>query len=169
MDSASQGWVNALNNGQLTRAQVAVDIATSPESQGDLAATFQTGVFVPSATDASIARLYDGLLGRAPDTAGLQNWEAAAASGTSLATIASSFISSSEFAAAHPNQTNDQFVQILYQGALGRSSAGDPGAQGWVQALNGGATKASVALGIAESPEAVTHLSSQIETGYKLA
>ncbi len=56
-------------------------------------------MFVPSASDAAIARLYYGVLDRAPDAGGLASWEGAFAQGMSLTTIASDFIGSSEYAA----------------------------------------------------------------------
>jgi YVTN family beta-propeller protein len=162
-------WDKALADKSLTRAQVAVDIATSPESQSDLTPTFKAGVFVPSETDSSIARLYYALLHRAPDAVGLQSFKTAAASGTSLRTIATDLIASPEFKADYGTPSNAQFVEALFEGAFGRSAAGDPSAQHDIHALNKGASDASMAVRVAESPEAVTHLSSQIETGFKLA
>ncbi|WP_368733574.1 DUF4214 domain-containing protein, partial [Acinetobacter baumannii] len=44
-------------------------------------------------------RLYDGILGRAPDAPGLAGWVGAIASGTPLASIASGFVLSPEFQA----------------------------------------------------------------------
>jgi hypothetical protein len=151
-----------------TRPQVAVDIALSTESQNDLAPTFQAGVFVPSQSDAEIARLYYGILDRAPDAAGLATWEAAFAGGLSLSSIAQDFLSSAEYTSRFGTPSNTQFVTQLYEGALGRAPD-TSGLNGWVSDLNAGVSRATVALGIAESPEAMGHLASQIETGFKVA
>ena len=143
-----QGWTGALADGSLTQAQVAVDIATSPEAQGDLAATFQAGVFVPDASDAAVARLYYGLLGRAPDAAGLQNWENAVAGGASLTQVAQDFILSPEFQNSSDGQLGAGYVTGLYQSALGRTT--DPGGlQGWERAIG---TVALFPAGVAEAP-----------------
>jgi hypothetical protein len=58
-------------------------------------------------------------------------------------------------------------VSELYEGALGR--APDAGGLGyWVGALDHGASRADIAVGISESPEATAHLASQIAS-YKIA
>ena len=63
--------------------------------------------------------------------------------------------------------TDTAFVQALYEGALGRS-ADATGLQSWTDALTHGASRADVAVGIAESPEAHVHLTSVIENGWRL-
>lgn len=61
-------------------------------------------------------------------------------------------------------------MEYVYDGALGRSTAGDPkGGQFWLDALSHGVSRAEVAVGIAESPEAQAHLLASIEAGYHLA
>ncbi|SED63446.1 protein of unknown function [Rhizobiales bacterium GAS188] len=161
-------WDTQLANGANTRAQTAVDIALSNEAQNDLAPVFQAGVFVPSQADAEVARLFYGILGRAPDASSLAYWENDFAQGDPLTKIAADFLNSAEYAQNFGTPDNTQFVNALYEGALGRSI--DPlGGQYWINSLNQGASRASVAVNIAESPEAMSHLSSQIESGFKLA
>ena len=163
-----QYWENQLQSGALSRADVAVDIALSAEAQGDLQSAFTSGVFVPNASDAQIARLYYGLLDRAPDMGGLEYWESAALNGASLTTIAQDFFNSPEYASGHAGQSSTQFINALYEDALGR--APDPaGAQFWENQLASGVPQVAVALGIVESAEAQQHLASNIETGFKLA
>jgi hypothetical protein len=149
------------------RPAIAVDIALSPEARGDLAPVFQAGFPVPSEADSEVARLYYAILGRAPDAAGLAAWESDHAHGDSLANIATDFINSAEYTAKFGAPNNAQFVNALYEGALGR--APDPaGSQSWISALNQGTSRGTIAADIAESPEAMSHLSPQIETGFKL-
>lgn len=162
-----QNWENALQNGE-PRADVSVGIALSPEAQSDLQGAIDAGMFVPSASDAGIARLCYGLLDRAPDPSGLAYWENAAANGASLTTIAQDFLNSSEYASTHAGQSSSQFIDSLYEDALGR--APDPGgAQFWQNQLASGVPQVAVALGIAESPEAQLNLAPNIEIGFKLA
>ena len=60
------------------------------------------------------------------------------------------------------------FVTSLYHGALGR--APDAGGQAvYLDQLAHGVSRASVALGIAQSPEAQVHLVGVIEQGFHLA
>lgn len=100
-----------------------------------------------------IARLYYGLLDRSPDYAGLDSWKQ---SGLSIQDIAKSFLASPEYAADHGNPSNTEFVTQLYEGALGREPEA-AGLNSWVAALDQGASRASIALGISESPESVQH------------
>jgi len=108
-----------LENGA-SRQSVAVGIALSKEEQGDLAPTFQTGVFVPSQSDAEVARLYYGVLDRPPDASGLAFWENAISQGTSPTTIATDLINSPESTTKFGSPSDAQFVNALYEGALGR-------------------------------------------------
>ncbi|WP_336490494.1 Ig-like domain-containing protein [Methylobacterium nigriterrae] len=159
------------------QAQVAVQIATSAEGQANIKPAFDAGVFVPDASDAAVARLYYGLLDRAPDAGGLQSFEAvvkqAAAMGgvpgaiEALKSVSGAMLASPEYVALHGTQTNAQFVDAVYGGALGRH-ADTTGLGYWQDALAHGVSRADVALGIAQSQEAQIHLVSQIEAGWHL-
>ncbi|WP_246691742.1 DUF4214 domain-containing protein [Methylobacterium sp. WL12] len=168
-------FTNELNAG-VSQAAVAVQIATSQEAQNVNASTFSTGVFVADASEASVARLYYGLLGRAPDAGGLQALSAfvenggggAAGEAARLDQTAAAIINSPEYASTHSNGTALAFVNGLYAGALGR--APDAGGQTfYLDQLAHGVSRATVALEIAESPEAQIHLVGVIEQGFHLA
>ena len=162
-----QGWTAQLASGS-TEAQVAAAIGLSPESIGHAQPAFGTygSVFVPSDLDASVARLYYGVLGRTPDAAGLQSLEATAAQGWSLADLVSDALASPEYHATYGTPTNAQFITELYQNTVGR--APDAG-QGWTAMLDAGASRASVAVQIIQSPEARTDLAPSIEAGFRVA
>ena len=65
---------------------------------------------------------------------------------------------SAEFIAYHAGQSNDAYVESLYQAGLGRP-ADASGLASWSTLLsNGGATRADVLLGVATSDEARAHL-----------
>ena len=161
------GWTAYLNGGG-DRVTLADNFVFSSENVGQLQPALQAGVFVSDQSDANVARLYYGLLGRAPDGAGLQGWDTAAHQGTSLQSIAQGFLTSAEYTSGHGNDTDQQFLDHLYANALGRP-VDTIGQQGWLSALSSGTTRADVALGIAESPEAQIHLVSLIEQGWHLA
>jgi phospholipase/lecithinase/hemolysin len=112
-----------------------------------------TGVFDPTGTAEQVARLYGSAFHRAPDLAGLQNWTSAIDGGSmSLLDVANSFTTSPEFVSDYGSLSNADFVNQLYQNALGR--AGDPaGVQTWNGVLAAGASRGAVLLGFAESQE----------------
>ena len=162
----------------VSQAQVAVQIATSAEGQATIKPAFDAGVFVPGASETAVARLYYGLLERAPDASGLLSFETfvkqeAATGGVpgaihALKTVAGAMLASPEYAAIHPRSlTNAQFVDEVYTGELGRH-AETAGLTYWQDALAHGFSRGDVALGIAESQEAQVHLVGQIEAGWHL-
>lgn len=160
-------WTQKLDAGA-SRADVGAGIALSPEHLAAIAPVLASGLFVPDAASTEVARLYYAVLDRAPDASGLDFWSAAVKAGLPLATAAASFLTSPE-GATQPNlPATADFVEALYENALGRH-AEQAGLAGWVDAIDhGGASRGSVAAGIAESPEAMAHLAPLIETGWHL-
>jgi len=82
--------------------------------------------------------------------------------------MAQAFLGSGEFQAKHAGLSDAAFVDMLYENALGRH-AETAGLANWTSALGHGATRAEVALGIAQSEEAHHHLAGHIEQGWHLA
>ncbi|MBK3402640.1 DUF4214 domain-containing protein [Methylorubrum populi] len=160
-------WTAALNQG-MSRADVALGFAFSAENLAGLKPAFDAGIFVANHDAGDAARLYYGLLDRAPDAAGLQYWTSAMKSGLSDQDATQGFLSSTEYLAKFANLSDAAFVEMLYQNALGRT-AEPAGLQHWTAALSGGATRAEVSVGIADSPEAQQHLLPWIEAGWNLA
>nr|GFD11920.1 hypothetical protein [Tanacetum cinerariifolium] len=110
-----------------------------------------TLAIVETDAEASALRLFDGLLGRDADNAGAEYFSNAAATGTSLNTIAEGFLASTEF----KNSVNLDFVQDLYTGLLGRTDGVDADSQAyWLDQLANGKTQAQVAAEVAVSTEA---------------
>jgi hypothetical protein len=166
--SEVQGWTNALNQGA-SRADVAIGFALSAENVAGMQTSLNAGVFVPDQNAANVARLYYGVLGRAPDSAGLSGWTGLVDSGSSsLNNLTEAFLNSPEYQNAHTGQGDTQFIDNLYVNALGRH-AESTGLQGWISELSHGASHADVALGISESQEAQQHHLPQIEQGFLLA
>jgi hypothetical protein len=162
-----QSWVDALDRGA-SLADVAVGFAFSVENVAGLQPALDKGVFTADPTATDVARLYYGLLDRAPDAAGLMAFKQAGAQGASLTSLAQAFLNSAEYMGAHVSPADATFVQALYHGALGRD-ADVAGLQAWTDALAHGASRADVAVGIALSPEARLHLTGVIENGWHLA
>jgi hypothetical protein len=161
-----QYWSGLIANGY-SREEIADHIAFSPEHVAQQQSAFDTGVFVTNATDATIARLYYALDNRAPDAAGLQTWETSVAQGTSLQSIAQSFINSSEYQALHGPQTNQQFVDAMYHDVFG--SLNPAAEQGFVNELTQGTSRAAVAVEFAQSSAVAQQLVPNIEAGLRLS
>ena len=162
-----QGWTAAMHSG-MERADVLIGFAFSAENAAGMQSAFDTGIFTADPHAMDVARLYYGLLGRAPDAGGLDYFAQALAHGASTEAIAQTMLGSGEYAAAFGTLTDSAFIEALYHGALGRAPEAS-GMQGWTQALAAGANRADVALGIANSMEAHQHHFSAIEAGWHLA
>jgi hypothetical protein len=110
------GWFNNLHNG-FTQTDILSAFLASPEFQSRYGTLDDT---------AFVTLLYNNMLNRAPDQAGLQQWVAWLNNGTyTRAQVANSFI------------TNRVYANMLYIGFLRR--AGDPnGLNGWTNWLTNG-------------------------------
>ncbi|AWN39935.1 hypothetical protein DK389_04490 [Methylobacterium durans] len=161
-----QYWTSSLDQG-LSRADAIVSFAFSAENLAGLQSAYSAGIFTADADAGEAARLYYGLLNRAPDAGGLQYWSGALKGGLSDADAAQSFIGSTEHQVKYASLTDAAFVDTLYQNALGRQ-ADTGGHDYWAGILAQGGSRASVAVGITQSDEAHQHLLSFIETGWHL-
>lgn len=117
--------------------------------EGDVAQAPISFVSLPACTGASsvaafICALYEDLLGRAPDAAGMAFWEAQLAGGTSRAQVAYMLLTSQEY--------RTDLVEGYYQQFLGRA-ADTGGLSSWVGALDAGASDQSVIEGLLGSDE----------------
>jgi hypothetical protein len=123
------GWVNWINTGVYTRAQVASQFFQSQEFYG-------TGNY--------ITKLYLGIMLRDPDYAGWVGWYTYLNAGYSQTDILNQFLLSQEFQSRYGNLDNTAFVTLAYNNILNR--APDPvGLAQWVAWLNSGTyTRAQV-------------------------
>jgi serralysin len=152
-------WTNSLNTGATTKATLIVNIAESSEAQ---ITTMKTD---GSTTGSDIYRIYETIMGHAPDTNGLIYWTGELLSGISEATIATNMTSSSEFTS--DNLSSTAYINQIYTQGLGRS-ADASGLAYWEQQLTGGATRAQVALSFANSHEANTLYASATHSNWTL-
>lgn len=98
-----------------------------------------------------ITRLYELVLGRKPDAAGLDNWKTLLLNKEKTgAEVAEGFVMSKEFIAQ--NLTNDEYVEVLYQTFFNRKSD-KAGKADWVKRLSEGLSRMYVFKGFAESEE----------------
>ncbi len=102
----------------------------------------------------SIIRLYLGLLGRQPDDQGFDYWLDRYVNGDPLLQIAHEFVVSNELVALQAGDSNEAFLDNLYQQVLGRSPDHD-GSVYWLEQLSGGMERSNVVLLFTESPEFV--------------
>ena len=100
----------------------------------------------------AVARLYTAVLGRLPDTGGLEYWVAQRASGVSFQEIARQMTGSSEFRTTYGPLTNTQFVNLVYENVLGRQPD-TAGRSYWVGQLDAGYARSAMMVGFSESPE----------------
>ncbi len=115
---------------------------------------FESSYSLPQAQQ--VWRLYQTMLDRAPDTAGLAEWTSRLAQGnTTLAGVAQGFVASNEFRATYGALNDQEFVTLLYRNVLDREPDSG-GLANWVGSLTAGMSRASVALGFSESRELVT-------------
>jgi PKD repeat protein len=98
-----------------------------------------------------VTAVYQKYLGRAPDDAGLSAWVQAMQNGLTDEHLEAGFIGSDEYIANHGG-AGAGWVKGMYQDLLGRNPS-DGEVQGWVDALNNGASPSSVAYGFAASAE----------------
>jgi hypothetical protein len=106
----------------------------------------------PDSAAAQVFRLYQAVLGRAPDQGGLNYWIDQIGAGAPLQNLADGFLFSQEYATRFGNPSNQDFVSLVYQNVLGRPA--DPGgAAFWEATLAAGGSRATMLIGFSESPE----------------
>jgi len=149
------GWINQLDSGAMTRAEVVIGFSESPEFRANTQAgtlNFSRAGYQADWSD-DVYRLYQATLDRSPDAGGFDGWTEALAAGADYLSVVSGFVNSPEFQATYGATTNSQFVTLLYNNVLDRApDAG--GLASWVNQLDSGAmTRAEVVRGFAQSPE----------------
>jgi hypothetical protein len=133
-----QYWVDQLNSGAQSRAEMVEQFLLSPEF---------------GQTIAPVVRLYFTYFLRIPDYDGLMFWVDAYAAGMTLNQISDQFATSPEFIAMYGTLPNEDFVSQIYQNVYGRL----PDAEGlafWTGHLDAGnLTRGEVMVYFSSSPE----------------
>ena len=148
-------WVNQLNSGNMSRAEVVNSFAQSTEFQNNTAVdalSFSRAGLQADWSD-DVFRLYNATLDRNPDVDGFGDWTSRLAEGREYLDVVTGFVNSAEFQARYGTTTNGEFVTLLYNNVLNRA----PDATGyatWVNQLNSGnKSRAEVVQGFAQSAE----------------
>ncbi len=157
-DAGYQTWVDLLNNGTLTAAEVVSGFFNSPEYQG-----------FGKTNDEIVADCYSSMLNRTPDPEGRATWLDVLNIGMTSDAVLKGFVGSDEFIslaesygikpgdvtlfrARDKNYARTYFVYRLYQIGLGRSPD-TAGQESWCQALENNATGVECASGFLFSSE----------------
>lgn len=147
-DAGRAHWSQAIESGAISAAEVTRQFLESAEFADSVA---------------PVARLYYSAFDRIPDAAGLGFWLQHAQTGMPLDAIADAFALTPEFAEVYGAARNADFIDLIYQNALGRA----PDAAGkahWVEQLaQGNASRADVLGAIAASPEMAAATSAAIK------
>ena len=142
----SKHFTDALDHGA-SHEDALVSIADSAENRANLRS------IAGDKNDGEATRLYQAALNRAPDSAGLSLFSTALSNGATPEQIARGFVTSTEFANNYGALTSpSDFVAQLYQNVLHRAPDA-AGAQNFVNALNAGASRESVLVGLSDSTE----------------
>ena len=125
-------WDQVLNSNNATPNQAAMDFWNSPEHQAELNA----GTAPTNSYGVLVTALYNELLDRSPDIAGLNAWVNAQYSGALTTNqMVLDFAGSAEFTARTSSLLTNQFVTLLYNNILQRAPD-TAGLAAWDQALN---------------------------------
>ncbi len=134
-------------NGSATEGR---DMLTGMEYIAFRDGTYQTD---PNMAFAQIVRLYDTVLGRTPDSIGLDFYvDHMEDRGATLANVANDLVGSAEFQAATGGLNNAQFVDYVYRHSLGRGPDAE-GAAYYTQRLDTGMSRGSLVIDLSESTE----------------
>jgi hypothetical protein len=132
------------------------DTGTGAAAGTPAAAGGATSAQVPADPfEAQVARLYDTLFDRAPDSEGLAFWAGALRGGTALGAVADGFVASPETQGRYGGLGAADFVDALYRNALDRE-ADAAGRDFWTGALQRGSDRGDVVQAISEAPEHVS-------------
>lgn len=102
---------------------------------------------------ALLYKVYEAVLGRAPDVGGFTSWfRSMKASGSSIQAIEAAFLNSTERTQNYGVQTDQQFVDRLYLDALNRAPTAAERTS-WLSALGSGTTRVQVVDSIVQGSE----------------
>lgn len=159
-------WLQKLDAG-ISREDAAISFALSDENLAGLQNVFEAGVFVPDLASANVARLYYAVLGRSPDAAGLNYWSNQLRHGAPIQDVAETFFSAVESMDRTVRLTNDEYINMVYQNALGRN-AEQAGLDFWATQIEENCSRVGTAVSIGLSAEAQLHHLADIEIGWTL-
>ncbi len=141
-DGGLQNWTNSLNAGQSLNSIVS----------GFINSTEFSNVYGALSNTAFVTTLYNNVLNRAPDTAGLNSWVSQLNSGTSRETVVLGFSESAEFKITSEIRSISGQVFRMYDSAFNRT-ADAGGFAGWWDSMYGGTSIGEIANAFINSAE----------------
>jgi hypothetical protein len=156
-DAAGLAAWNAVLAAGGSRGDVTVGFANSDEAKQVWSGVTSLGVFAHDPNSAIVREDYIAGLGRDAETGGLAAWTNLLNSGVTPAQLDQSIAASPEFQALHGAQSDTDYVNSVYQNALGRS-AEPAGLAAWTNVLQAGGNRGDVMAAIGQSPESQGHL-----------
>ena len=149
-------FTNALNAETLTRAEVVLEFANSPEFLQLLtipSASFATNVIIHPA-EGQVFRIFQAVFDREPDVGGFTNFVNSIQAGVLTAEqITAEFVASPEFQATFGNLDDTEFVGLLFTNVL-PGNMDQQGRANFIDAIgNGTLTRAQVVAELADSQE----------------
>ncbi|WP_272874785.1 DUF4214 domain-containing protein [Roseomonas marmotae] len=167
-DAAGAIFWDELLAGGMSRGAVLAGFSESLENRALTTEVTAQGFWRLDTGAAEVARLYDTLLGRGPDAAGLVTFTALLQAGSNGVEVARGMLTSVEYQQNVGNVADDAFVASLYRTALDRTPD-EAGLAFWTDMLAQGLSRAEVALAISESDEHLALTSPWIENGILIA
>jgi hypothetical protein len=160
--SSIDSWTNGMKSG-MSRSDVVLGFS---ESQGHISNTSSgvlQGLWVSDGIAAQAARLYDTVLDRLPDAAGLSGWTGALKSRASMKSVADGFTGYAEFQQKYGSLDDSGFVRQLYRNVLDREGE-QSGVDAWTGGLKGGMSRSDVVVGFSASQEHINKMAPYIDS-----
>ena len=162
-EAGREFWVGLLDAGT-SRAEVLVGFSESAENKEGTSALVERGIWDRDETAAEVARLYDTVFDRAPDTPGLAYWKGALEAGEiDPLQVAENFMAGGEFQTTYGSLDDRDFVAALYENTLDRPAEAG-GLDYWTGRLDAGASRAEIVLAFSESREHVALTADAIQS-----
>jgi hypothetical protein len=151
-DAEGAAFWQAKLAGGMSRAELLAGFSESAENRTLTMSSLDKGLWDGDDQMAEIARLYKAVLGRVPEIDGLRFWHSQMALGMDIKQIANDFAQSAEFTNRFPGGSDAEFVNAVYQNALGRGIDAT-GQAFWLDQLAHGMTRGEMVGGVSHSTE----------------
>jgi hypothetical protein len=160
-------WQGKLAGG-MGRAELLTGFSESAENRGLTAPLLANGLWDADDHAVEAARLYQAVLGRLPEQAGLRFWIDYLDTGATLSAAAARFAESPEFQARFAASDDASLIRVVYANTLGRAPE-EAGFSFWMDKLAQGISRGDMITGFSESPEFIQHHIGMLETGITFA
>lgn len=112
--------------------------------------------------ESEAARLYQAVFDRLPDNAGLLYWVNDMLQGNVIQNVANAFAGSDEFNARFGVETDEQFINLLYNNILGRD-ADAPGYDYWLDEIDRTGDRSGMVVSFSNSEEFIDSMAGTVD------